>query len=207
MTTSGWALRRISNPPVEPITLEDARAQCQIDADITAHDVLLAGNIRAARELAESYTKRTFVESTWRLSSSAFPSDCWWREAGVTLPMGPVMAIASVTYLDPSGVRQSIAADGYQLAQDEEPAMLYPPYSERWPWGRTDQGAVQIEYLAGYEGSGSPAGAENVPEVAKQAIRMLVAHWFANRENSGAANLQDIPYGFERLLDSIRIYP
>lgn len=209
MTISGWTLRRIVDPVVEPIDVADARRQCLIDADITIHDTTLANYIRAARELAESYTKRTFVESSWRLSAAAFPYKCEtdFLDPWISIPMPPLIAIESVSYLDTDGSRIYLTAEQYQVWMDEEPPCLIPPYRQTWPSGRVDANAVQIEYRAGYADGGSPMGAAKVPETAKQAIRLMVAHWFNNREDTAIANLATIPNGFERLLDSIRIYP
>lgn len=207
MTTSGWALRRIVEPQIEPITLEEARSQCQIDADLTVHDTDLTRYIKAAREAAEAYCKRSWVEQVWRISAAEFDRSCYPNDAGVQLPMGPVIQINSVTYLDSDGARVAMDVANYQLIDDEEPALLVPAYSVVWPYGRVQQGAVQIEYTAGYASQGSPAGADGVPELARQAMLMLVGHWFANREAISAGAMAEIPYAFERALDPLRIYP
>jgi len=54
--------------------------------------------------------------------------------------------------------------------------LIYPLYLSVWPSVRLDDKSVQISYLAGY------GGAANVPTPAKHAIKMLVGHWYANRE-------------------------
>lgn len=207
MTTSGWALRRIVEPQVEPITIEEARSQCQIDADITAHDADLNRFIKAAREASEAYCKRSWVEQRWRISASQFDRDCYPNDQGVKLPMGPVIRVNSVTYLDSDGARTEMDAANYYVNNDDEPAYLFPAYSVVWPYGRVQAGAVQVEYTAGYQSAGSPAGADTVPELARQAMLMLVSHWFNNREAISNGAMAEIPYAFERALDPLRIYP
>lgn len=206
MTTSGWQLRRIVEPQIEPVTVEEAKSQCLIDADITKFDADLADWIKAARELAEEYTKRSFIEQVWVYSAPAFPADCSWDGAAIELPRGPVIRVNSVTYLDNDGNRQAVT-DAYLPVLDDEPPRLFPPYNSAWPSGRAQQGAVQIEYVAGYPSAGSPVDAEGVPARAKQAIKLLVGHWFACREAGAPVVLNEIPYGFERSLDSLRTYP
>lgn len=208
MTTSGWQLRRIVEPQIEPVSVEEAKSQCLIDADITKFDTDLRDWIKAARELAEEYTKRSFIEQVWVYSSPAFPADgCSWDDAGIPLPRGPVIRINSVTYLDNDGARQALTDAQYLQVLDDDPPRLFPAYNTFWPTGRAQQGAVQIEYVAGYAAAGSPVDAENVPARAKQAIKLLVGHWLACREAGAPVVLNEIPYGFERSLDSLRIYP
>lgn len=207
MTTSGWALRRTVDPEIEPVTLEEARSQCQIDADLTIHDSDLNRYIKAARILAEEYTKRSFIEQEWRISGSRFSSGCDWDEYGLELPMGPVLRVRSITYLDNDGNRVAMAESDYSVLTDEEPCRVFPAYNTTWPSGRYYPGAVQIDYVAGYPSAGSPADAANVPEIARQAILMLVAHWFNAREEADKGNQASIPYGFERSLDPLKVYP
>lgn len=208
MTTSGWQLRRIVEPQIEPVTVEEAKSQCLIDADITKFDADLLGWIKAARELAEEYTKRSFIEQVWVYSAPEFPGDgCAWDSTAIILPRPPLIRINSVTYLDNDGARQALTDDLYFTVLDDEPPRLFPPYNTFWPTGRVQQGAVQVEYVAGYPSAGSPVDAEGVPARAKQAIKLMVGHWFANREAGAPVVLHEIPYGFERGLDSLRIYP
>jgi uncharacterized phiE125 gp8 family phage protein len=208
MTSSGYQLRRLFGPEVEPITVAEAKAHCRVDADLTAEDDLFAGWITAARELAEDYTKRTFCESVWELWLDDFPR--FSDDLRVVLPMGaPFVAVESVSYLSTNGDRVELA--GYEVLPDEPPAIRPSPWTV-WPVVSCAAGAVRVRYRAGYVGEGSPAGAEAVPQRVKQALRMLVGHWYANRESvtaggsTGAAPVE-VPYSFERALDPLRVYP
>lgn len=213
MTTSGWALRRTVEPEVEPLTLAEAKEQCQVDADLTEQDANLRRYIRAARELAESYTRRSFVEQTWRLTAWRWPVDMIEGELvyddGIVLRNGPVIAIDSISYLNDSGERIYMAAADYRLDDADEPARLYPAYNETWITPRYTQGSVEIIYRAGYPSAGSPADAENVPAIAKQAMAMLIAHWFNNARETSIVGpmISDAPMGFYTTLDPLRIYP
>jgi uncharacterized phiE125 gp8 family phage protein len=75
--------------------------------------------------------------------------------------------------------------------------LAYPLYLEDWPNVRLDDKAVQITYLAGY------GGAANVPKPAVHAIKMLVGHWYANREAIGSAG-QNVPLGVHALLEPLK---
>jgi uncharacterized phiE125 gp8 family phage protein len=210
MTTSGWALHRIVEPAVEPLTVEEAKVQCEIDADITDRDELLARYIKAAREHAEEYTRRTFVESTWRLTAKAWPYDLvedYCGDYGIVLPKGPILGIVEISYLNSEGTRTYLTTDDWLLEEDEPPRIL-PAYNTTWPSARYVSGSIEITYRAGYPSAGSPVDAENVPAMAKQAIAMLVAHWFNQaREATAPVMLHEVPHGFYDTLQPLRIYP
>jgi uncharacterized phiE125 gp8 family phage protein len=211
MMTSGWALRRTVDPPIEPLSVEEGKVQCEIDEDITDRDDLIGRYIKAARELAEEFTRRTFIESTWRLTAQTWPYDIcnYASDYAIVLPRGPILAVTSISYLDNDGTRTYLEAADYYLADDDEPARLYPAYQTLWPTARLQQGSIEIIYRAGYPSAGSPADAEGVPAIVKQAISMLVAHWFNNaREDSIVGTIvSPAPHGFYDTLQSLRIYP
>jgi uncharacterized phiE125 gp8 family phage protein len=52
-----------------------------------------------------------------------------------------------------------------------------PAYDKVWPSARSVRDAVQIRFIAGYGDAAS-----DVPQAIKQAILLLVGHWFENRE-------------------------
>ena len=206
MTTSGYQLRKISGPESFPVTLEEARLHCKIDADLRDDDVLVQDWIEAATELAESYTKRSFCERTYELLLDSFPRCPPYQEARVFLPFGPVIELVSVQYLDTDGstVDQDLAA--LHFAQYDEPAWIGLGNNGSWPMISPCPGAVKIQYRAGYASAGSPADAATVPRLVKQAIRMLVSHWNENREAAGKVE-GEIAYAFERCLQPLRFLP
>lgn len=195
-------------PPIEPVTLAQAKLQCKVDDDILEDDELIEELIGAARELAEDYCKRTFIETTWELTLSCFPATLWTPTA-ITLPMGPIIEVLRLSYLDIDAARQDIDVSTLQAALHAEPPYLLPAFGTYWPANQAQVGSILVEYRAGYP-SGSPADANAVPKKAKQAIKMMVAHWYNHRADVVSETRQiptTIPYGFERLLDSLRVYP
>jgi uncharacterized phiE125 gp8 family phage protein len=195
MTTSGWTLRRIQGPEVEPITLEQARAQCKIDADITDEDALLRVYIQAAREQVEDHCKITCCESTWRYTLREFPES----DGPLALPRGPLIEVLGVTYQDYGGNR--VAYETFVTSGDIMPPTIGPPYSSCWPFARCGSGSVVIEYRAGYPGVGSPPGAETVPAAMKRTMLALVSFWYENRDT------KVLPEGWEDEIAQFRVYP
>lgn len=166
--------------------------------------------IEAAREIAEDYVKGTFVETLWELSFAEFPPSMW-TPTGVELPMGPVIDVVEMSYVDTDGARQVMDVTALQVVRYSAPPSVLPAFGQYWPNNvQGSVGSIRIRYLAGYRSQGSPAGADKVPKKVKQALRMMVAHWYENREAVATETRQIptvMPFGFERLLDPLRRYP
>lgn len=201
-TTSGWQLRRIQGPELEPVSLELARIQCKVDPDITSEDPLIEDIlIPAARQAVEENCKITLCESTWRYTLREFPE----ADGAIELPRGPLIEVVRVSYLNNEGV--STAYETYQVEPDIMPPRILPAHLACWPFARCGSGSVVIEYRAGYPGLGSPAGAEGVPAAIKQTMLALIGFWFENREAGGPVNLEEFPYGWDFALAPYRVYP
>lgn len=184
---------RLVKPTAEPITLAELKDELRIVScgypEAHPDDAKLTRLIKAAREWLENECGRTLALSTWRLTLDAFPNSA----GPIELPMGPLAAVQSFLYDDVDGVEQALA--DYYVADDER-AELYPVTS--WPSTVERKGAVRITYSAGYL-YGSPPVAD-LPEPLRQALVLLVGHWYENTEASAAVALSEIPIGVESLV-------
>jgi len=64
---------------------------------------------------------------------------------------------------------------------------------------------LRASYPAGYEADAGDPDAWNAPDDIKQAVRLLVAHWFANREAAVVGTVaEEIALGVERILRNYR---
>lgn len=132
---------------VEPVTLAEAKAHLRVIH--SSDDGLIAAQITAAREYAERFTGLAMALASWRETFDCF--------AWLKLSLFPASAIDAVTYLDNSGVRQTVAATDYAFDGDRN---TVTPVGA-WPSGS----AVNVDF------STDPQG---VPEQIKQAIVLLV---------------------------------
>lgn len=211
MTTSGYQIVVSIPPDGAPVTLAEAKKQCKVDEDIIEEDDLIQSYIDTATELAEDYCHRSFMERTLAVTFDDFPRDYFYADNRLFLPMGPVIEIESFGYkaaLD--GAATPFTTDQYQLGVEDERAYLVAAYGTCWPGVRCGFAGVTAVYRAGYASQGSPADASGVPRKALQAIRMLIAHFYNNRESVVAETRiipVDMAYSFERLLDPLKIYP
>lgn len=155
-------------PAEEPITLAEAKLHLRVTS--SAEDALLTDLIQAAREYCEMVSKRSFVTRTYDLALDAFPC-CGY----IKLPAPPVQSITSVTYVDSTGATQTMSSDDYYLANPEGNLVL--GYGKSWPSAiLRPQNAITVRYVAGY------GAASAVPAWVKHAIKLMVGHWYMNRE-------------------------
>jgi uncharacterized phiE125 gp8 family phage protein len=159
-------LMLMSGPAAEPVSLEEARAHLRLDT--TDEDTMLGAFITAARMALEGETRRAFVTQSWRLILDQWPG------ASVSLPLAPVSAVTEIAVEDPNGSTRMVAASLYETAL----AGNVPRVVARagWPMPARRVGGIHIDFTAGY------GAAEAVPQPLKQAILLLSAHWFENRE-------------------------
>lgn len=214
MTISGWQLRRLSGPAAEPLTLAQAKAQCRVDADIVEDDEWFTDAIREARAFIEDQLKSTLVETSYRYERGQWGWDSSSMWVGpelcdtIALPFGPIIAIDAITYLDTDGTRQDLAADRFQLVKTGTSGHVVPAYRTSWPAARASAGSIAIDYRAGYESEGSPAGPGGVPPPVVRGMKMLVAHWYQNRESVLVGTIsKEMEQGLNAVIGAYRNLP
>lgn len=187
-----WTIRQTTEPAYEPVTLERARQHLRLVAtgSTESHpdDDLVSDYITAARVMAEKFTDRYIVQREMELRADRFSTR-------MTLPVAPVVSIDSIEYTDTDGASQTFT--DYTVDLNAEPATIKidsPPDIE-------EDTKVVITVTAGYRSGESPASADLVPQTIKQAILMLVGHFYENRETVNIGNITSkVPMAFEALL-------
>lgn len=162
---------RKTAPTVYPIDLSLAKEQVRIDPDLTDQDGVLSAYIGAATEWVEEYTGRSLMTQTWQMALCDFPSRVW-------LPRSvPLASVTHVKYYDTANALTTLSASVYTLPSFAEPACLTLVDGQVWPSVYQRDDAVQIEYITG------ASDPNDVPLPLRQAIQLLVGHWYANRED------------------------
>lgn len=166
----------------EPIDLATAKLQCRV-IDDTSEDALIEGFIVAAREWVESVTGHALVQRQFVERRDNF-------ETYIELTRRPVILnTVLVDYVDGDGAPQ--AYSDFVAQVDREPARIYPAIGGEWPT-LSDYGGVTVTYDAGYE-----LGEEPKPLI--QAMLLLIAHWYKNREAVTANQPFTVPLAVEAL--------
>lgn len=153
--------RIITPPETLPISVADACTELNLP---TSEAPRVERAIRAATELAEAYTNRSFITRTLQHQRDTFPTGNipWWdgirdgsirsftRDAFIPLPKPPALTLVSFQYIDISNTLRTVNPDTYYLDAMNEPARLILNYGSSWPVDARDRAAVQITYTAGY---------------------------------------------------------
>lgn len=189
-------LKRTVAPAIEPVTLAETKAHLRVDT--SDDDALITALITAAREYVEGASRRALITQTWRYSL-----DSWPEGDEIELPKPPLQSVSSVKYYADDGTEYTLSTFAYIVDTDSEPGRIALAYGESWPsLTLYPAGAIRITYVAGY---GDAASA--VPQHLRQAILMLVAHWYENRETTTiGAVAREVPLAVESLIYLHRAY-
>lgn len=185
------ALTLVTGPKVEPISLAEAKLHLRVD--ITDDDTLIRSLIVTARENVEGISRRALITQTWKYILDEFPED-----DEIVLPLPPLQSVASITYKDQDGNASTFSSGDYIVNTDADPGKIVLGYGKSWPsTSLYPTGAVTVQFTAGFGDA-----ATDVPEKYRQAMLLLIGHWYENREaiaTTGAVP-KEIPMGVESLL-------
>jgi uncharacterized phiE125 gp8 family phage protein len=172
-----FGLRLVTPPESEPLTIAEAKHHLRIADGVNHDDHYVGSLIIAAREYVESYTNRQLLTATWDLTLDRFPHGV----GPIYLPRAPLQSVVSVTYRDAAGVETVMEAANYEVNNAVEPGRIGLPWaSGHWPiWSGSAASVVVVRFVAGYGSAG------DVPKTLRQAMLLLVGHWFINREEVG----------------------
>src|SRR5690606_31610813 len=183
-------LFRTLAPAIEPVTRAEAENYLRL-APETDRD-LIEGLIRAAREEVERQSGQALIAQCWRHTL-----DGWPARGPLLLRRTPVREIIGVTVIGEDGGASLLPAQHYAADLNAEPARLLfcaPPRPQ------IALGGIEIDFRCGYGASGN-----EVPDLLRRAILLLVAHWYEFRGAYGPGDQPvSYPAGFDRLIAAWR---
>ena len=181
-----WTTKIITEPAVEPVTLEQVKNHSRI-THIEDDSWLLMAMV-VARQYVEKTCELSLITQTRRTTFDGF------RKPWLTLAYGPTLSISEIQYYDQTNTLQTL--EDYQAALESNPCLIVPAAGQSWPQTMPNKmDAVKVTYVAGY---GDP---ENVPAALKQAILLLVDHWYSNRSAVEMGSPGPIPFGVDSLIN------
>jgi uncharacterized phiE125 gp8 family phage protein len=184
----------VTGPTTEPVTLAEAKAHCRIE--IPDDDGLLAGYILAARNYVEGQTHRTMLTQTWDCTADYG----WPMRSGrhrFDVPLSPVQAVSSISYVDQNGATQTLATSLYTVVSNRTKAFIVPSYNASWPSVQCVPDAVTVRVVVGYT---------QTPDELRQAMLMLVGSFYENRESVVIGQTPaEVPMAVEALISPFRI--
>lgn len=156
-------------PAAEPISLAEAKAHLRIDTD--DEDTLISSLIVAARMLVERSLGLALITQSWSHFLDAVP-----QRGCVALPLGPVQSVSAVRLHDGDGGTSTVDAGSYDIDVLSDPARVVltalVPSAGLRPFN-----GFEVSFVAGFGDAAS-----DVPQPIRQALLLLVAHWFEQRE-------------------------
>ena len=187
------ALVLTSGPAAEPISVDEAKAHLRIDD--AAEDMLISSLILTARLHVESALGLAMMTQNWMVLL-----DRWPRNRRVLLPLRPVQSVNEVRVLDGAGSPTVVASGNYVVDVASTQARVVAN-GAGWPVPGQPVNGIEIDIVAGYG-----ASADDVPAPLRQAVLLLVAHWYEHRDpvEIGSQDVS-IPAAVSRLLKPYRM--
>lgn len=180
-------LKLITPPDAEPVTKTEVETQLRLTAG--SEDTYLDTLIAAAREDCESFQNRAYITQTWELTLDG------WPDFPLKVPMPQLISVTSIKYYDTEDVEVTWASSNYFMDADSEPGRIGLAYNVTLPTTTLRPiNGVKIRYVAGY------GAAANVPQATKQAILLLIGHYYENREATSEKKMEELPMAVSSLL-------
>lgn len=185
----------VVEPPTDTlVSLSEAKAH--VRAQDFADDDLYLSSLLVAAEAHLSAPGQWFGRSLARRT----------LELSIACPVGPEVLpgppfheLLEVTFDDAAGVSQALPlADLRKMPWVGDTIAVFP-LSGRWP-DIGPFGRLRVRYTAGYLAEDERAAP------IRQAVLLMVAHWYANREMLVDGRLGSTPMGVEALLSPLRIW-
>ena len=190
---------RTSNPPVEPVSLDDVKDHLRIEHN--NHDSQLLRLITASRQWVEDFTRRALIQQTWKFYLQDWPSGEEFE-----LPYPPLQSVTSIKYTDSDDAVTTWSSTEYEVDTDAEPGRVILGYDYTWPSTTLHpKNPIEVEFVAGYDtdGNSPPEYCVNVPEAIKNAIMLDVELRYDRPNDAYLKVLQDTR---DSLLYSYRVW-
>lgn len=149
------------------LAVEEALVRDHARINTGVDDYLVRNYITAATAYLDGWAGilgRALMPQVWTMTLQAFPAGC------ITIPLGPVTAIAAITYKDAAGAAQVVPAGDYTLSAGTYDAAVNPVAG--WPSAADLPDAVAVEFSAG----------TGCPEPVAMAIMMMVSAIYDGRQ-------------------------
>lgn len=181
--------RLVTPPAALPVSLAEAKQHLRVDH--SDDDVKISALISAAVSYLDARSGvlgRCIVTQTWELQLDEFPYE------EIEIELGPVQSVTSVQYIDLNGATQTYASANYTVDVVSLVSRVLPV--TEWPETKDIANAVVVRFVAG-------TSVASVPPAIKQAILLLVSHWYEERSTAGTMSSL-LPFTVEALIAPLR---
>ncbi|MFZ0844515.1 MAG: head-tail connector protein [Pseudolabrys sp.] len=180
----------LTAPALEPLSLGEAKAFLRVEHG--DDDELIAALAAGSRIHVETQTRRALITQSWRLCADTWPGD-----GRFPVRPAPLRELTAARVFDFDGNARSI--DTQALVPDLGASVLiFAPWALPQP-GRLAAG-IELDVTVGYGDA-----AIDVPEPLRQAIRLLVGHWYENRGLAALGTVTVLPATVATLIAPYRM--
>lgn len=183
-------------PATEPVSTAEAKSQLRVD--VSDDDTLIGTYVTAARQWVEHLLRRALITQTWDLFLDEWPAG-----GVITVPLPPLQSVSGIYYTADGSAEATWSSGNYLVDAKSEPGRVLLQRTASWPSDTLeDANGVRVRFVAGY------GAAAAVPQPIKQAILLLVGHYYENREAVviGGAIPKEVPLAAQALLSPYRVY-
>ncbi|WP_256467859.1 head-tail connector protein [Bradyrhizobium sp. 18] len=186
----------ITPPAYALVSLEEAKAHLRVDFDDDDDYI---------ESLVETVTNTLDGPGGW-LGRALITQTLEWRgdEFGtcdIRLPYPPIASIVSVKYDDDDGAEQTVSSGDYRLVGQPSLPRIALAYGSSWPSTRSQSESVRIRYTAGYG-----TAVDSVPAPIRQAVLLMIAELYENRELTTDRSRAELPFSAMALLSTYRVF-
>ena len=188
------ALQLRAGPAQEPVSLLEAKDFMRLDG--SEDDVLVSTLITAARIHIETTLGKILITQNW-----SYFLDKWPQSKTTYLPIDPIQTIEEVRFHDAQGSYEVIPVEDYSTdIISNHPRIRFHGAKPVNATSHFNQ--LEIRFVAGF--GDEPA---DVPSDLKQALHMLAAHWFEQRDPIAfGGNFTEVPHTIQALLNNYKKY-
>jgi len=182
----------LTPPAAEPLSLAEAKAFLRVET--ADDDPLIAALISAARLHVETRTGLALITQSWRMVL-----DCWPANGRIAGRPAPLQALAAARVLDFDGQSRTIDTQAF-VVDPSTSTLSFVPWA--LPMPTRIAAGIELDIDTGFGDAAS-----DVPEPLRQAIRLLVAHWYENRAPVAGAVAAVAPANAAALIAPYRMLP
>jgi len=165
------SLKLITPPATEPVDLATVKNHLRVDS--ADDDALITALITAAREYCEDFQNRSYITQSWEMWLDSWPDKDY-----ITIPLPPLQSVSSIKYYSTDDTEYTFDVANYFVDTKSELGRVALAYGKSWSTETLRlRNAVVVEFTSGYGNT-----ADTVPQTVKQAILLLVAWWYEQRE-------------------------
>jgi uncharacterized phiE125 gp8 family phage protein len=180
----------LTAPAIEPVSLDEAKAYLRVET--SDDDDVIGALISGSRIHVEAQTRRALITQSWRITLDAWPAD-----GRLQILPAPLQTLTAARVYDVDNNAHDVDTQGFVLDLGGS-GLAFAPWALPVP-GRPAFG-IELDVTVGYGDA-----AIDVPEPLRQAIRLLIAHWYENRGVSAIGTVSVLPTTVAALIAPYRM--